>query len=131
MVNIAFPYKDQDASAMNAALAVLQGMAEKGNRYIQACHSLLVRIPGNMKSIAAAIGANVEPGNPRVSGDTVPAIQNNGTARPTGAANGTDQTADSSLDLGSCEDPDLWAEVLDSIGIDMDRQWIESALLRE
>ena len=26
-------------------------------------------------------------------------------------------------------DPGLWAEVLDSIGIDMDRQWVESALL--
>jgi hypothetical protein len=49
MVNIAFPYKEVDASAMNTALSVLQIMAEKGNKYIRAYHTLLTKIRATIK----------------------------------------------------------------------------------
>lgn len=131
MINIAFPYKDQDASAMNAALTVLQGMAEKGNRYIQACHSLLVRISSSRTSILPANTQNVEAGSPPNRTETVLGFQNDGPMQAIDTAAGMDCAVNDSLGLSSCDDPELWTEVLNSIGIDMDRQWIESTLLRE
>ena len=44
MVNVAFPHNEKDAKAMDTALSVLMGMAEKGNEYIQARLSLLINL---------------------------------------------------------------------------------------
>jgi hypothetical protein len=125
MVNIAFPYKETNASAMDMALDVLQTMAEKGNRYIRACHSLLTKIKGSVKSKDSMNLANkddrvqvrdqVQGNNVATENTIVPGLSN-------------DQAQPFNLDFE--EDPGLWAEVLDSIDIDMDRQWVESALLR-
>lgn len=127
MVNIAFPYKESDASAMNTALEVLQTMAERGNKYISACHSLLTKVKMTMRPRHAleASGHHPESSSSREprQNDT---LSQSSTVRP---ALPLDQPQSFNLDLEG--DPALWAEVLDSIGIDMDRQWATMALRRE
>lgn len=149
MVNIAFPYNEDNASSMEMALLVLKSMAEKGNKYIQACHALLTKIRANIKATASANSA-IEPVIRREIGD-MHGVRLQGLAPPTqsqhaneplngslsdsttvvsgGAADGAaeGQTPDFALD----GDPTLWAEVLESIGIDMDRQWVETTLLAD
>ncbi|PGH05060.1 hypothetical protein GX51_03158 [Blastomyces parvus] len=44
MINIAFPYNTRDRPAMNLALDVLDGMAEKGNLHIRSLHRLLLNL---------------------------------------------------------------------------------------
>ncbi|KLJ08058.1 hypothetical protein EMPG_16498 [Blastomyces silverae] len=44
MINIAFPYNARDHAAMNLALDVLNGMAEKGNLHIRSLHRLLLNL---------------------------------------------------------------------------------------
>lgn len=44
MVNIAFPYNARDRAAMNMALEVLNGIAEKGNSHIKSLHRLLLSL---------------------------------------------------------------------------------------
>ncbi|KAL4781224.1 hypothetical protein BJX76DRAFT_360087 [Aspergillus varians] len=141
MVNIAFPYKENDASAMDMAPMVLQGMAEKGNKYIRACHALLTKIratirPQPMGSSSSALRPAYR-SNDNTTDNHEPAqnlyqLHNNTSLSESStlAANsvpGPNQTFSLEAESG----PDLWQEVLGSIGIDMDRQWIESALMRE
>ncbi|KFY40584.1 hypothetical protein V494_03435 [Pseudogymnoascus sp. VKM F-4513 (FW-928)] len=44
MINIAFPYNARDRAAMNMALEVLNGIAEKGNAHIKSLHRLLLSL---------------------------------------------------------------------------------------
>lgn len=44
MVNIAFPYNARDRAAMNMALEVLSGIADKGNAHIKSLHRLLLSL---------------------------------------------------------------------------------------
>ncbi|KAK8195310.1 fungal-specific transcription factor domain-containing protein [Phyllosticta capitalensis] len=44
MINLAFPHNPRDVQAMDTALEVLRGMAEKGNSYIRARHELLTKL---------------------------------------------------------------------------------------
>ena len=137
MVNIAFPYQEMDASAMDTSLNVLQGMAERGNRYIHACHSLLNKIRDTLKSRSSASGlvADDVASNRQQHQEVSEPVFYEPTQDhlllsnlvPTNltADQGTSQPADMDDDVG------LWTEVLDSIGIDMDRQWIETALMAE
>lgn len=46
MANLAFPHNDRDHVAMEKALDVLGGMAEKGNGHIRARHELLIKLRG-------------------------------------------------------------------------------------
>ncbi|EEU41767.1 uncharacterized protein NECHADRAFT_53855 [Fusarium vanettenii 77-13-4] len=118
MVNIAFPYKEVDASAMEMALDVLQMMAEKGNAYIRACHSLLTKIRSTIKPKDHSRAGNAdEVGEQQVpeSDAILPGLPE-------------DENQPFSFDFEG--DPALWAEVLESIDIDMDRQWVETALRR-
>lgn len=121
MVNIAFPYREMNASAMDTALVVLQSMAEKGNKYIRACHTLLTKIRSTRKLASPKEGGaaiHEEPHNEQAMW-MVPNM-NNG-----------QQQAQMPFSLDATEDPSVWAEVIDSIGIDMDRQWIGMALMQE
>ncbi|KAJ5619476.1 hypothetical protein N7510_003460, partial [Penicillium lagena] len=124
MVNIAFPYNETNASAMDMALDVLQTMAEKGNKYIQACHSLLTKIKSSVKTKDSA---NLASQDGQVQVRNQAEDDNTGTENIIVAGVSHDQPPAFNLDFEG--DPGLWAEVLDSIGIDMDRQWVESALL--
>jgi proline utilization trans-activator len=148
MVNIAFPYNEENASAMETALLVLQSMAERGNKYIRACHSLLAKITatGKLKSPATA-ATNPGAGDKAVdsTGDQsqMPPMMYQLSAEEdrlsqsitlaerssVGVAGEQQQTPTFSIDQDG--DPRLWAGVLDSIGIDMDRHWAETTLLGE
>lgn len=134
---------------MEMALLVLKSMAEKGNKYIQACHALLTKIRANIKATATS-NPTIEPIIRREVGD-MSGVRLCGPVAPTqtqqrseplngslsdsttvvggGTAEGVGegQTPDFALD----GDPTLWAEVLESIGIDMDRQWVETTLLAD
>jgi proline utilization trans-activator len=124
MVNIAFPYKETNASAMDMTLDVLQTMAEKGNRYIRACHSLLTKIKSSVKTKDSDLANNDERVQVRDQ------VQSNNMSTEGAIVAGLPNDQAQSFNLDFEGDPGLWAEVLDSIDIDMDRQWVESALLR-
>lgn len=124
MVNIAFPYKETNASAMEMALDVLQTMAEKGNRYIRACHSLLTKIKSSVKT------KDSNPANNDEQVQVRDQVQGNSMSTESVIVAGLPNDQAQSFNLDFEGDPGLWAEVLDSIDIDMDRQWVESALLR-
>ncbi|KAI1380424.1 fungal-specific transcription factor domain-containing protein [Hypoxylon crocopeplum] len=128
MVNIAFPYKEMDASAMDTALHVLQSMAEKGNKYIRACHSLLTKIRAMIKPKDLSDVPDVESHGPA---QILYQLQNDAFSQASTTTVGSTSNQNPAFNLDPEGDPGLWAEVLGSIGIDMDRQWIETALLRE
>jgi proline utilization trans-activator len=129
MVNIAFPYKEMDASAMDMALGVLQSMAEKGNKYIRACHSLLTKIRATIKwGDLTDVVSDVECHGPA---QILYQLHTDNASQSRQMAAGSSNEQGSSFNLEPEGDPGLWTEVLNSIGIDMDRQWIETALLRE
>lgn len=130
MVNIAFPYHELNFSAMNMALHVLQIMAGNGNEYIHACHSLLAEIKSSIKPKNSQDAAANKDGQVQIRAQAQRNNSNNDTftERAIAAELLHDQTPAFNQDLG--DDPGLWAEVLDSIDIDMDRQWAEAALLR-
>lgn len=121
MVNIAFLYQEENATAMNMALEVLQSMAERGNGYVRACQSLLIKIDGTIKRRDLNGSANAESQVEARGQSQSDGILQSGHVTP-GLLH--DQTWDFD------GDPILWAEVLESIDIDMDRQWVESTLRR-
>ncbi|KAM0248510.1 hypothetical protein ACHAQJ_009447 [Trichoderma viride] len=124
MVNIAFPYNETDASAMNMALNVLQTIAEKGNRYIKACHLLLTKIKSTIKSNQLSIVGEDGQGQIRDQSPNITLSQSDAILP------GLPPNDNIPFSLDFEGDPALWAEVLESIDIDMDRQWIETALRR-
>ena len=177
MVNLAFPYGEMNALAMETALQVLQRMAERGNRYIRACHNLLTKIcvmkrlpePSSMYSSDQNAKASTQPvievqlqqereqdqkderqkdirqtedyqekrqeleqhhnaRNEQQEGQHQQRLQHSyyHQQKP------TEQQEHQRLHFeGASDDPSVWADVMDSIGIDMDRQWIGMALMRE
>jgi proline utilization trans-activator len=149
MVNIAFPYKENDASTMELALMVLQSMADKGYKYIRACHTLLTKIRATIKprGMASPIqppqhgqqhsrhpthGSNGNMEDIHRPAQILHQLQNDATLSESSTfAASSVPVHDAAFGLEAEGDPGLWAEVLGSIGIDMDRQWVESALMRE
>jgi proline utilization trans-activator len=137
MVNIAFPYREMNASAMDTALQVLQSMAEKGNKYIRACHALLNKISASKKPVS--VPKPVEGGSSGSEGCVsetnqetwmVP-VPDGGDCSASGQQQTSQQEQQMPFNLDAGDDPSGWADVIDSIGIDMDRQWIGMALMRE
>ncbi|OJD22577.1 hypothetical protein ACJ73_06075 [Blastomyces percursus] len=53
MINIAFPHDARDHAAMNLALDVLNGMAEKGNLHIRSLHRLLLNLYNTVVPVSA------------------------------------------------------------------------------
>ncbi|VUC33723.1 unnamed protein product [Clonostachys rosea] len=150
MVNIAFPYNEPDAKSMETALQVLQGMAERGNKYIQACHSLLSKINTIGKPNHLPIGdiGSSEGGSDTTQEERVECRPQTATLEApnddgrlsqavtiaedwTGRTQPNIEQEGAPIGMDSSEDPRLWAGVLDSIAIDMDRHWVEAALLGE
>lgn len=132
MVNMAFPHTEIDASAMDTSLNVLQGMADRGNRYIRACHSLLHKIRESIKSRPpletqrdlTTQNQQLQQGHDQQLFHLQPAALDP-------MATGVMDLPDTSWSLAMDDDVGLWTEVLDSIGIDMDRHWVETALRAE
>jgi len=129
MVNIAFPYREMNAAAMDTALQVLQSMAEKGNKYIRACHSLLTKLSAGKKPVSMSAPAQqAETGN-SAAGQVWMGADQAAVGQQQAPQEGQQQQMTYNLEGG--DDPSVWADVIDSIGIDMDRQWIGMALMRE
>lgn len=135
MVNIAFPYRELNASAMDTALQVLQSMAERGNKYIRACHALLNKISASKKAMTTAPLGNlnaqsntgVTEASDQTSGHSSWAMNGSGEQEQ----QSTQQQQQLPFNIEGTADPSVWGDMIDSIGIDMDRQWIGMALMRE
>ncbi|KAJ5961399.1 hypothetical protein N7501_006340 [Penicillium viridicatum] len=150
MVNAAFPPNDTSARAMETALNLLRGMADRGNTYLDSRHSLLLEL-------RAAIGPR--PAEEKDTGTTSPLtagqkgpvtpMTENGGNLPADISDSSAELAASQLlsynwpqqpDLPSFrdiafqfdlnDDPALWEGALDQIDIDMDTDWIENTLKR-
>ncbi|KAL4891150.1 C6 transcription factor [Aspergillus ambiguus] len=138
MVNAVFPHNDTNSRTMEMALNLLRSMADRGNTYLGARHSLLLELQ-------SAIGPN----DLRKTDTTTegPVTPNSTVQQSTAVANVFDEPAavlstewslqqdlpsmrDMTLNFDINDDPGLWEEVLGQIDIDMDTDWIENTLRR-
>ncbi|KNG89755.1 C6 transcription factor [Aspergillus nomiae NRRL 13137] len=134
MVNAAFPHNETNARAMETALNLLRGMADRGNTYLGSRHSLLLELQ-------SAIGPNR---TRREEAMLELPVTPNSTQRPTPSTNVVDEhppalspwplqqdlptMRDINFNFDINDDPGLWEEVLHQIDIDMDTDWIENTL---
>ncbi|KAH8689332.1 fungal-specific transcription factor domain-containing protein [Talaromyces proteolyticus] len=126
MVNIAFPYTEMNASTMDMALLVLQSMAEKGNKYIRACHDLLTKIRSTIKpntTPAQGEGMDREEVQRQLAWIAIHGASGDQQQYP--------QQQGDTFPVGNADDRDVWVDVIESIDIDMDRQWIGTTLMRQ
>ena len=143
MVNVSFPFNQRDAAAMETALSVLRGMAEKGNEYIQARLTLLAnlrsaigpRASRNMygKTEHAPIQNYPIPSQPLTINPAI--IANAGPAQLTDfyppLESSFQPLQEISFNFDGDDDAKLWEEISGNIDIDMDTGWIENALRNE
>ncbi|KAJ9605007.1 Transcriptional activator [Cladophialophora chaetospira] len=143
MVNVAFPYNKRDAKAMETALSVLRGMAEKGNEYIQARLSLLMNLRATigrrspmarpqqadmgMVPLAQAPETDDFDLPPNLSFTTPLPLQDTSLELTSNFY----PFQDVSLDFQIDDDPKFWEEIYGDIDIDMETGWIENALRNE
>ncbi len=143
MVNFAFPYNKRDAKAMETALSVLRGMAEKGNEYIQARLSLLMNLratigrrspmtrpqQNQMEVLAETQESETDEFNlpPNLSFMEPMQLQDDSLE----LTNNFYPFQDVSLDFQIDDDPKFWEEIYGDIDIDMETGWIENALRNE
>ncbi|KAG9785189.1 hypothetical protein KCU88_g2484, partial [Aureobasidium melanogenum] len=144
MVNVAFPYNERDEKAMEAALFVLQSMAEKGNEYIQARLSLLLNLRASIGPRASTYRNQLQTpvglpdhqlGEPNLGlqyasfpfvsqvtlPDTSPQLDVH-----------FQPFQDVALDLETEDDPTFWEEIQKNINMDIDSTvWIEDTLRNE
>lgn len=148
MVNFAFPYNERDAQAMETALTVLRGMAQKGNEYIQARLALLMNLRGTIgrrspRTGPQDLGAQPVPTSLQQEPDAAteklqpvglpPVVQPEPTVQDTmfQLTNNFQPFQDVSLDFQTEDDPQFWEEIYGEIDIDMETGWIENALRNE
>ncbi|KAJ5231251.1 hypothetical protein N7489_011959 [Penicillium chrysogenum] len=150
MVNAAFPPNETSAWAMETALNLLRGMADRGNTYLDSRHSLLLEL-------WAAIGPRRAEEKDTDAASSLAAGQNGPvTPMSENAANPSEDVPDPSAESAASQvptynwpqqpdipsfrdiafqfdlndDPALWEGALDQIDIDMDTDWIENTLKR-
>ena len=143
MVNVAFPYNDRDAKAMETALSVLQGMAQKGNEYIQARLTLLMNLRSTIGRRSPSAGPNKaatevvpdfsasEPGGTLPSTEVPQAAPSLPLDTSLQFQTNFQPFQDVSLDFEVDDDPKFWEEIYGNIDIDMETGWIENALRNE
>ena len=141
LVNVAFPYNERDAVAMEVALSILRDMAGKGNEYIQARLAMLTNLRASMQNRAAE-SASIMTGTSLLAmgSDFGPIRQAQSSSMPTGAL-GTNTSSmleahqqpfqpfqDITFDFDVNDDTGLWEEISGNIDINMDTSWIENTL---
>ncbi|CAG8900766.1 unnamed protein product [Penicillium egyptiacum] len=150
MVNAAFPPNETSARAMETALNLLRGMADRGNTYLDSRHSLLLELwaaigPRRAEEKDTDAASSLAAGQ---KGPVTPMTEN--------GANPSDDVPDPIAELAASQvhtrnwpqqpdipsfrdiafqfdlndDPALWEGALDQIDIDMDTDWIENTLKR-
>lgn len=133
MVNAAFPPNETNTRSMETALNILRGMADRGNPYLASRHALLLELQSTLAGPSTSENLPREaPITPITSHLLTPSAIPQ-TAMPTDWPLQEDLPAvpNISFNLNINDDPGLWEGVLDQIDIDMDTDWIESALRRQ
>jgi hypothetical protein len=146
MVNAAFPPNETSARAMETALSLLRGMADRGNIYLGSRHSLLLELRAAIGSKPVGIHDNApaSPGSPKLP--ATPATENGANipelpdvdiqlSNSQGLSNDWQQTdipsfRDIAFQFDLNDDPALWEGALDQIDMNMDTDWIENTLKR-
>ena len=129
MVNAAFPRNEANTRSMETALNLLRGMADKGNSYLASRHALLLELQSTLAGASSAGNTRREVPVTPSSSHIVTSSYNQQTAMSTDWPPQED-IPNISFNLDINDDPGLWEGVLDQIDIDMDTDWIESALRR-
>ncbi len=145
MVNVAFPFSQQNLTAMEMALSVLRSMGEKGNEYVQARYALLTNLrsaigpphPLFVNSASVPLSAHPFP-EPATNNPDNPAGTSTVVAYapyvPRNVNIEFDESfqpyQDISLNFDMDDDPTFWEEISGNIDIAADTSWIESALRR-
>lgn len=123
MINIAFPYNAQDRAAMNMALDVLNGIAEKGNSHMKSLHRLLLSLYPMTK-----LGPLDEPVVERHAPASLPDPFAAFMAPSDGDNANTDifSTVDSHLfEEGGAGDERIWEEGFEFFDVNMDFDWTQ------
>lgn len=147
MVNAAFPPNETSARAMDTALNLLRGMADRGNMYLGSRHTLLLELKAVLGSRSNCMNETV-PGSPAglklpvtpatedgatVTERSAPDVQlSSCSAIPNDWSQEPDLPSfqDIAFQFNVNDDPALWEGALDQIDIDMDTDWIENLLKR-
>ncbi|KAF7595215.1 Transcriptional activator [Aspergillus hancockii] len=134
MVNAAFPRNETNVRAMETALNLLRGMADRGNTYLGSRHSLLLELQSTVglnraKREDVVVEAPVTPNSTQqptpstnVIGEQQPVVS------PWPLQQDLPSMRDITFNFDINDDPGLWEEVLHQIDIDMDTDWIENTL---
>ena len=148
MVNAAIPQTETNIRAMDTALKVLKAMADWGNTYLAARHSLLLELQAAIGPTSTRKTDGVCENHVDYGSNTVP-VAPSGPQEQTSVATSvreseavlpaTDWSSlpddlpaiqDMTFNFDINDDPGLWEQALDKIDIDMDTEWIECALRR-
>jgi len=123
MINIAFPYNEKDRAAMNMALEVLNGIAEKGNSNIKSLHRLLLSLHPMARSAPSD-----EPIPPINAPESLPhpftafIAQNNCGNVSAGIFTGPDGNF---FEEGGASDERIWEEGFELFDVNMDFNWTQ------
>lgn len=133
MVNAVLPHNDANARSMETALNLLRGMADRGNTYLGCRHALLLELQSAIVSRSStetdvASDAPVSPGG--LPANKPPALAPTEMPADWPLQEVPPPVPDISFNFDINDDPGLWEGVLGQIDIDMDADWIESALRR-
>jgi hypothetical protein len=134
MVNAAFPHNETNSRAMEMALNLLRGMADRGNTYLGSRHSLLLELQSTVglsraKREDVVVEAPVTPNTIQQPPPSTNVIEEQPlVASPWPLQQDLPSMRDITFNFDINDDPGLWEEVLHQIDIDMDTDWIENTL---
>ncbi|KAJ5621660.1 hypothetical protein N7528_006443 [Penicillium herquei] len=139
MVNAAFPHNETNARAMETALSLLRSMADRGNTYLSSRHSLLLELRAAIGPTTSTSDDEVDTSNdpitPSSPHEMTPELHESGATASIPADIWQDppdlpSLQEISFQFDPNDDSALWEGALNQIDIDMDTDWIESALRR-
>jgi proline utilization trans-activator len=137
MINRALSYSEQDVLAMEVALSVLRGMGEKGNEYMQARYSLLMKLRATIGRPTPKFPPTTSIAMPAFSSPTAQLSSSStlinmeplyGRELDSLVAGGFRPDQDISFTFDTNDDHALWEQISSNIDISMDTVWIEDTL---
>lgn len=142
MVNVAFPFDSRDRDAMDLALDVLKGMADKGNGHVKARRQYLINLRSMVEQTPEPPPTAPEPSKPESPAPypmdpfTTSSSANFGPPgeeflnAPFTSLEATAAFSQPVFGLPTTEDANLWEEVYGNIDVGMDFDWTETARMR-